>query len=135
MARLPARLHVPARHRLLAGTATAILLVVSVLHLMSAAAGDPGQEPAAMASAALGAAGIVAALRLSTARCFESRLTIVLIGGATLLGVALAHTVGAPGSAPVAWSPRDVLLAALAAGLTASWPATVARRAAERCPR
>ncbi|HEY9308674.1 MAG TPA: hypothetical protein VIP82_12820 [Microbacterium sp.] len=128
------RTRVPAR-RLLAGGTTGVLLAVSVLHLAAAATGDPGRNSAAMVSAALGVAGLVTVGRLIAVRCFESRLAIVLIGGATLLGVWLTHTIGAPGSAPVSWSARDALLTVLAAGLAASWPATAAARTGDACRR
>ena len=121
------RTRVPA-HRLLAGGTIGSLLAVSVLHLAAAAAADPSRNPATVVSAALGVAGLLTVGRVTTVRCFESRLAIVLIGGATLLGVWLTHTIGAPGSAPVSWSGRDALLTVLAVGLSASWPATAAAR-------
>lgn len=122
------------RHRLIGGGATAALVGLSALHLLAASAGDPRRDPSALVSAVLGTAGVLAALRLVTARCFESRLAMVLIGAATLVGVCLTHTIGIPGAAAAPWDGRDLLLAGLAACLTASWPAT-ARRVADGCPR
>lgn len=124
------------RHRLQAWTATAVLVAVSVLHLAAAAGGRADRDPVALVSVLLGVAGVLTAIRFVTARCFESRVAMVLLSAATVLAALLTHTVGAPGAHALPWTPRDVVLTVLAAALAAvAWRATAVAPAEASCPR
>lgn len=113
------------RRRVPAWAATAVLVAVSVLQLVAASARPLDRDPLALVSAALGAAGLLAAVRYLTARCFESRLAMVLLASGSVVAGILAHTIGAPGASAVQWTTRDVIIVVLAAALAVlAWPAT-----------
>ncbi|HEX5859358.1 MAG TPA: hypothetical protein VFY91_14735 [Microbacterium sp.] len=112
--RLPRRtLTLPRRPRL-HWAAAAALLAASALQLLAAPRHDLGREPIALLTTMLGAIGVLAVARFATAGCFESRIAMNLIAMAGVLGVVLAHTVGAPGFPPSPWEVRDGILIALA---------------------
>jgi hypothetical protein len=89
-------------------------LAASVLQLAAAPRHDLGAEPIALLTTVLGAIGVLAVARFATAGCFESRIAMNLVAAAGVLGVVLAHTVGAPGLHPSPWEVRDGILVALA---------------------
>jgi hypothetical protein len=121
---------------LLAWAATAGLVIISALHLAAASAGDLTHDPVVLVSAALGVAGLLAALRFAAAGCFESRLAMVLVSAATVLLIVLTHTVGAPGTSALGWTLLDVVVLSLAAALAVlTWRATQGMAASGACDR
>ena len=131
-----ARPRVIPRHRLQAWTATAALVAVSVLHLAAAAGGRADRDPVVLVSALLGLGGVLTAIRFVTARCFESRVAMVLLSAGTVLAALLTHTVGAPGAPTLPWTSRDVVLVVLAAALAAvAWRATAVAPVEASCSR
>ncbi|WP_133541464.1 hypothetical protein [Microbacterium sp. BK668] len=112
------------RRRPLAWAAAAILVALSTIDLVAAAAGDPLRSPISLVWAVIGAAGLLAAARFLTAQCFESRLGMIVVSAATLVLVLLLHTVGAPGLPRDPWTIRDGVLVALSCLLLASWRTT-----------
>ncbi|MDT0184855.1 hypothetical protein Q9S36_32195 [Microbacterium sp. ARD31] len=109
-----------AGHRALTWSVPAALVVISAGHLASTVCVDLRLDPFALLSAVLGVVGILTASRLAVARCFESRLAARLIAGATLLGAALSHTLGLPGSDPLPWTGGDVVIVGLSTAVIAA---------------
>lgn len=110
-ARLPGERPRPRRLSALA------LVVLATIQLVTASGADLAHDPVALLTAVLGVTGLLTALRLGTAGCIESRIATAILATAALLGLALTHTLGAPGAAPSAWTLRDALLGAVALGL------------------
>jgi hypothetical protein len=124
------------RDALPAWVTAAGIVVLSVVHLAAASTGDLTRDPVVLVSLALGLGGILAAIRFAAAGCFESRLAMILIAAASVVLAVLTHTIGAPGTPALRWSPVDVALLVLAAGLAAiTWRATEPMAAAGDCSR
>ncbi|MCR4514315.1 hypothetical protein [Aeromicrobium sp. 50.2.37] len=84
--------------------------------LLGRAAASTAHEPyTAVLLGVLAGVALLAAVRLCTARCIESRVAAAAVALATVAGVVLASTVGPPGSTA---HPVDVTTLAL--GLTAA---------------
>lgn len=80
--------------------------------LLGRAAVSTAHEPyASLLLAVLAGIALLAAVRLGTARCIESRVAASAVAVATVSGVVLASTVGPPGSTA---HPVDVTAVALA---------------------
>lgn len=80
--------------------------------LLGRAAVSTAHEPyASLLLAVLAGIALLAAVRMGTARCIESRVAATAVALATVTGVVLASTVGPPGSTP---HPVDVTVVALA---------------------
>lgn len=80
--------------------------------LLARASASTAHEPyASVLLGVLAGSALLAALRLGTARCIESRVAAAAVALATGTGVVLASTVGPPGSTA---HPVDVTVVALA---------------------
>ena len=102
--------------------ASALLLVaMAATQLATASAAGFAPKPFAVLAAALGIIGLLTSLRLCTAGCIESRIASTVLSASALIGVVLAHTLGAPGASPASWTPADAFIgvaALMLAGLT-----------------
>ncbi len=70
------------------------------LLLAWASAASPAVRHAPLLLGALAAVALLAAVRMGTARCMESRVAATAVGAFSATGVLLTSTVGLPGSAP-----------------------------------
>lgn len=99
--------------------------------LLARAAVATTHEPyASVLLAFLAGIALLAAVRMGTARCIESRVAATAVALATVTGVVLASTVGPPGSTP---HPVDVTMVALALAAAAVLTLVVAPEP-ERAP-
>jgi hypothetical protein len=102
--------------------ASALLLVaMAATQLATASAAGFAHKPFAVLATALGIIGLLTSLRLCTAGCIESRIASTVLSASALIGVVLAHTLGAPGASPASWTPADAFIgvaALMLAGLT-----------------
>lgn len=98
-----------------------VLVAMAATQLATASAAGFAHNPFAVLTAALGIIGLLTSLRLCTAGCIESRIASTVLSASALIGVVLAHTLGAPGVSPTSWTPADAFVgvaALLLAGLT-----------------
>lgn len=105
----------PAPGRRLAAVAAAAL---AGLNLAAALPPAPGQGYLRLLLGFLGVAGLLAAVRLGLAGCFESRLVTAATAMGSLVVALLALSVGLPG-APFEWSAGPLLEAVMAGGCLA----------------
>lgn len=84
-------------------------------------------------AAFLGVAAVLTAAKLWRDNCFESRLVATVLAAATVVGQALAVTVGPPGGSPAGgWTTTRALLLVLAVAVPALLAMDPAREAARR---